>query len=174
MEKSLSTDERIKRAEEIYYKRKYQDISKKSNKHDKKEFGMLKKMVIQIVMCILIYIIFYIIQNSNYIFSDDIFKKTNEVLSYDINIENLYKLGTEFINTFINNLKKTMKPLQDENIVEINFTNEAYTSETESVKKVDFVQEENIGGESDDINVEEKVELTQMEKDSKYILEMNR
>ena len=55
MEKTLSPDERIRRAEEIYYRRKMQDITRKSarvNVTNKKEFSLFKKMVIQILACI--------------------------------------------------------------------------------------------------------------------------
>ena len=86
MEKTLSPDERIRRAEEIYYRKKIQATNRNSarvNVSEKKDFGLLKKMFLQIAICILIYIIFYMIQNTNYIFSEDVIKKTNEILSYD-------------------------------------------------------------------------------------------
>ena len=54
------------------------------NKNEKVKMSLLKKMMFQIAICTVIYIIFYLIQNSNYIFSEDVLNKTREFLSYDI------------------------------------------------------------------------------------------
>ena len=43
----------------------------------------------QLAICAVIYIIFYLIKNTNYIFSEDVINKTKELLSYDINWGNL-------------------------------------------------------------------------------------
>ena len=51
---------------------------------------------------LLIYFIFYLIKNSNYIFSEDVINKTREFLSYDINFQNLYYQAQDYYN---NNLK---------------------------------------------------------------------
>ena len=55
-------------------------------------------MFLQLAICAVIYIIFYLIKNSNYIFSEDVIKKTKEFLSYDINFGNIGQQVTEFIN----------------------------------------------------------------------------
>jgi len=105
MEKTLTPDERIRKAEEIYYRRKQQDINRKSakvNVSNKKNYGMFKKMFVQIIICILIYAIFYIIENANYIFSQSAIQKIRYILSYDINIKNIYEQGMQYINSFIN------------------------------------------------------------------------
>ena len=39
----------------------------------------------------LIYLIVYIIQNNNYIFSEEFLKKANDILSYDINFVQIYQ-----------------------------------------------------------------------------------
>ena len=44
-------------------------------------------MLMQLAICAVIYIIFYLIKNTNYIFSDDVINKTKEFLSYDINLD---------------------------------------------------------------------------------------
>lgn len=104
MERTLTPEERIRRAEEMYYKRKGLDTNRKSatvNVSNKKEFSMFKKMILQIAICVVIYLIFYIIQNTNYIFSEDVINKTKEILSYDINIKHLYEQGINYLNSFI-------------------------------------------------------------------------
>lgn len=168
MERTLSPDERIRRAEEIYYRKKMQNINRKSarvNVSDKKDFGMFKKMLIQIAICIMIYVIFYMIQNTNYIFSADVIKKANEILSYDINIKNLYEQGMQYINGFINN----SETIKNENLTELE-NNENITDEDTSNEESDISQEENIGGETVEVKEEEKVTISQMEQDAKDIL----
>ena len=75
------------------------------NNDNKKELKLLKKMVIQIIISLLIYGVIYIIQNNNYIFSQEFLNKVQEVLSYDINFEEFYKNGKNNINQVIINIK---------------------------------------------------------------------
>lgn len=163
MEKTMSPDERIRRAEEIYYRRKMQNVNKRStrvNVSNKKDLGMFKKMILQIFICFMIYVIFYMIQNTNYIFSDDVVSKVNEILSYDINIKQLYEDSASYINSFMNDTQNSdeLNSEQDNSI-----TNELDNENTTT-------QDENIGGE----NVEEEnvtdENLSQMEQDAKSIL----
>lgn len=185
MEKTLSPDERIRRAEEIYYRKKMQNANRKSatvNVTNKKDFGMFKKMILQIVICIVIYASFYIIQNKNYIFSEDVIKKVNDMLSYDINIKSLYEQYNNYINNFSNNVGgDVLGDPKNEDILESNETNtrssntlnENENNEKGIIETTNSIQEQNIGGENiETIEVEEKtVELTQMQQDAKDILE---
>ena len=50
----------------------------------------------QLAICAVIYIIFYLIKNTNYIFSEDVINKTKELLSYDINWGNLQSSVSAF------------------------------------------------------------------------------
>lgn len=166
MEKSLSPDERIKRAEEIYYRRKMQNTNGKQarrNMSDKKDFSMFKKMILQIAICIMIYAIFYMIKNTNYIFSEDVIKKANEILSYDINIKNLYEQSMQYINGF---LKKNTNA--EENPNENNEEN--VSNEETNVQENIIPQEESIGGEMVQVDEVSEENLSQMEKDAKAIL----
>ena len=96
MERSIQMDERIRRAEEIYYSRREpnnmdrQTTRVNVNDENEKNFKLFKKMLLQIVLCTLIYFVFTLVQNSNYIFSEEFNKKANEILSYDINISGAY------------------------------------------------------------------------------------
>ena len=84
MERILSQEERIRRAEEIYYRRKLNngDIrmpsSQVRDKTEKRQFSLYRKMAIQILICILIYLIFSLIKEANYLFSENIINKTKE------------------------------------------------------------------------------------------------
>lgn len=91
LERIASSEEKIRRAEEIYYRRKSQNGRNRNiatvNVNNEKNYGLLKKLILQVLICLVIYFIFYIVQNSNYIFSEDVLTKTQEILSYDINIK---------------------------------------------------------------------------------------
>lgn len=102
MERTMSQEDRIRRAEEIYQRRRVTNgvrvSSNTVNRAEKKKLSLFKKMFLQLAICAVIYIIFYLIKNSNYIFSEDVIKKTKEFLSYDINFGNIGQQVTEFIN----------------------------------------------------------------------------
>ena len=63
MERTATVEERIRRAEQIYARRhglenKEITININKNKQEKKDIKLLKKMVIQIIICILILLYF--------------------------------------------------------------------------------------------------------------------
>lgn len=175
MERTLSPDERIKRAEEIYYRKKMQNTNRKSarvNVSDKKDFGMFKKMILQIIICVLIYIIFYMIQNTNYIFSEDVMQKTRYILSYDINIKNLYEQTMKYLNKFTNDVGAAISSPRDESNTNSNNSESNTNNENLNNEDTDNAsEEENIGGENIEVeNNEGEENLSQMEQDAKDIL----
>ena len=93
MERTM--EEKIRRAEEIYARRREGEIRPQTtvsiNNNSKKDIKLLKKMIIQIIICILIYLSIYTIQNSEYIFSQDFIQKVKEILTYDTNFNELYQ-----------------------------------------------------------------------------------
>ena len=96
MERILSQEDRIRRAEEIYNRRRTANrsgirVSSDNVNTSKNEWSLFKKMALQLAICAVIYIIFYLIKNTNYIFSEDVINKTKEMLSYDINFGNASK-----------------------------------------------------------------------------------
>ena len=94
MERTLSVEEKIRRAEEIYERRHSGEVRPTAtlnvNNDGKKDIKLLKKLILQIVACLLIYLIVYTVQNNNYIFSDDFINKAKEILSYDTNFMQIY------------------------------------------------------------------------------------
>ena len=108
LERVISAEERIRKAEEIYQRRKNQNSggvrvsTRNVNTGTKREYMLFKKLILQIAICLLIYLIFYLIKNSNYIFSENVINKTREILSYDIDFQKLYTSAEEYYN---NNLK---------------------------------------------------------------------
>ena len=67
---SLSQEERIRRAEEIYYRRKLNNSdvrmpsSQVRDKTEKRQFSLYRKMAIQILLCVLIYLVFSLIKEA--------------------------------------------------------------------------------------------------------------
>ncbi len=93
MERLMSVEEKIRRAEQIYQKRRQGEERPiaKVTLNEKKDIKLLKKMVIQILICVAIYLMVYSIQNNQYVFSQDFIQKAQEILSYDTNLNELYE-----------------------------------------------------------------------------------
>ena len=162
MEKSISQEERIRRAEEIYSRRRYNNRYGESlyrsgetrNRYQPQETRkikgkMLNKMIIQMIVCVIIYTCIYMLQYSNYLFSKDMVEKTKEVLSYDISIENLYNKSNEFFlnlqkkfNWGVNNEQNdnVNEEAQDQNTEETNIEN----SNAESSENTSEANNENV------------------------------
>lgn len=188
MERILSQEERIRRAEEIYNRRRYEnrynanqyayierrrDSVKPNSVKTKKK--IVKKMMLQIVICTIIYFAFYFMNNSKLIFSEDVNTKTKELLSYDISLSNIeenqyFKNVKEYFNGLIGRIKNNgeeSRNQETENVTNEENTNSENTQtqdENESTEKNQNV--EPIGG-AEEIAVEET--KTQEEQDIDYV-----
>ena len=153
MERTMSVEDKIRRAEEIYYKRREQEVPvrEKIKKEPVKNIKLFKKMFRQIIICLLIYSVFYMVINNNYVFSEDFTQKAREILSQDINFVEIYSFITS-----------TLKPSE-------NSENKEETKEPEKIKEDIQNNEENIGGAEELPTVEETPVLSQMEQDANYI-----
>ena len=177
----MQVEERIRRAEEIYARRnRINGVRVSTNSvNTRKEYKLFKKMIIKIIICLLIYLVFYFIKNSNYIFSENIIEQTKNFLSYDINIEDLYinvenyynrnikplfllnnnTLVNEQTNEIIENTNQTNK-LEENNIV----------NEEASVNNANEIEEGVVLSENENLQVEQAdEELSQMEIDANDI-----
>ena len=146
MEKAMSTEDKIRRAEEIYNRRRdnyTKNGMTKVNINEQKDIKLFKKMFIQIVVCLAIYSVFYLVKNNNYIFSEDFLNKSKEILSYDINFQEVYS--------------KTMESLKNQ---EMNGKEQT----TDTIENIEQKDENGIGGA--DENKEEVNGLSQMEQDA--------
>lgn len=103
MERVMTVEEKIRRAEEIYERRKQGEARPvaKVAVREKKDIKLLKKMMIQILICVAIYLIVYTVQNSEYVFSEDFINKANEILSYDTDFMELYEMIKGQVMSFI-------------------------------------------------------------------------
>ena len=166
MERAMTVEERIRRAEEIYERRKrnegltvIQEKESKKEKNEKKDIKLLKKMVIQLMICICIYLVIYTIQNKQYIFSEDFINKVNEIISYDIDFKKLYEDSKNFIMGIFNkeneNQNESQNETQENNEVNV-------TENTEINNGIGGAVEENI---EETPQVEENQNLSQEEQD---------
>ncbi len=153
-------------------------VASSSVNNTKVRLSLLKKMAMQLAICSVIYIIFYLIKNTNYIFSDDVISKTKELLSYDINFQNVY----EQVSTFVENNKDKFKLLE---VIRKNGQEGENGINNEQANKENIVentQTENtilnevnggIGGAGENEVIEEKTDdkskKSQMELDAEYI-----
>ena len=144
------------------------------NRAEKKKISLFKKMMMQLAICAVIYIIFYLIKNTNYIFSDDVIKKTKEFLSYDIN----FGVIQEHISSFIDSNKDKFNFLGiTDNESENEITNEVQANTTNEVQTNNITNEitntiGGIGGASNNEVIETKTdgeEKSQAELDIEYI-----
>lgn len=169
MEKTMSVEEKIRRAEEIYARRKEGTQRKTAtvtvNNENKKDIKLLKKMIIQIVVSLLIYLIIYIIQNNNYIFSEEFLNKANEILSYDMNFVQIYENLKQNIDKGINKVKENNKGIIEntKNINEeaIGGGEENVIEDTSQIQNVDEVQ----NNEQQEEQKAETPQLSQEEQD---------
>jgi len=190
LERVLSTEERIKRAEDIYSRRKARSGTRiyttKTSLKTNNEYNLFRKMILQILICLLIYFIFYLIKNSNYIFSENVISKTKEFLSYDINFSQIYNNASLFYN---NNIKPLFYIENDTNVNENTDLNTIINNQINQENESNQIIEENItlneetgiGGGEEGSNLmvneilqtsadeEPQKELTQMEIDANNI-----
>lgn len=138
----MTVEEKIRRAEEIYQRRKQGEVRPvaKVTVNNKKDIKLLKKMMIQIVICMIIYLIFYMVQKQEYVFSKDFINKSNEILSYDTNFIILYEKMRDQIMG-VTKQEQSEPPIQEQS------NEEAIGGAEEEIE----VKEENLSQEQIDI-----------------------
>ena len=158
MERTLSVEEKIRRAEAIYERRQGNNrpvATIKVGDKEKKDIKLLKKMLIQILVCTILYLVVYVIQNNQYVFSEDFTNKVNEILSYDTNFMELY-----------NNAKNSILSLFSNN--QENENTEENNNEQNNIEQnaIGGAIEENVTSEQIDVSEpEQQQELSQIEQD---------
>ena len=160
MERTISVEEKIRRAEEIYERRKQgstKSVATVSINQEKKDIKLLKKMIIQILICISIYLIIYTIQNSETIFSKDFLAKANEILSYDTNFSEIYQVIKNNIKVFLPKKEEQQEEQKKEKQEENNEKKKEENNEESQ-------QLEGVGGAKDTIQ-----SLTQAQQDIQNI-----
>lgn len=151
MERTVSVEERIRRAEEIYARRRNDSAGTsipyaRVSIGEKKKSSPLKKMLIQIGICAMIYVCVVVVKNGDYIFTPQLTEKIKHILEYDMNIQNMGQDALNYINE-----------VRNKNVI-IPEENQAGATETEQTQ-------ENQPAESDsDNNTEAQAENQQEEQ----------
>ena len=201
----MSVEDKIRRAEEIYYKRRMgENVNKNTNiwrgkdaqrevtkdglrtdlgygileRKSEKNIKLFKKLIKQIVACLIIYGIFYITVNNNYVFSEDFTNKAKEILNQDIDFKSLYTTGVSKLKEWSEQLNKKTEennPMKNDDENGVNGTEGRDATESND-NEVQNSEENNsdgaIGGSSDENAGNEdnnQNELSQMEQDANYI-----
>lgn len=153
MEKTMSVEERIRRAEDIYNRRngQYSRVVPKE-KINRKRKGNIKKMLMQIFICLSIYLIFYAVTNREYIFSEEFRKEVNLFFTEKTKIYEIYSNAKSFVENKLrgNNTEDSIDSTEEiENIKNEQENLESTSNEinnSESAPKEENQVDENIGG----------------------------
>lgn len=195
MEKTISVEERIRRAEEKYYNtlnRDYNNIKNEDNiqsskknitERTNKKITLKRKVLTQILICLIMYGIFYLINSNNSLFSNDMKQKTKEILNTDINFSQIY-------SNLKCNIEKLFQNIQI-NSNEQNTTESTDNTENKKETSINDIQnnDENIGGAIEDIdlqigetseieeiqkqNIEDTTEVKNTEQEKSEIIELS-
>lgn len=152
MERTMSVEEKIKKAEEIYNRRNENVYSKK----DKKEPSFTKRLVKQIIICLLVYGVFYVVTNREYFLSEEFRGKVEEVATKNQVLNNTYNYVMSFVEKHFNQGQVENEESNELEVVE------------EKNEENQNIAEENIGGSEEDF-VEVEQEKTEEENDIEYI-----
>ena len=178
MERTISVEEKIRRAEEIYNRRIGNSngyIYENRKENIKKGPSLASRMIKQIIICILIYGLFYVVTNREYFLSQEFLDKVRQVASQNETTKNAYEWAIKYLEKYINIPNKTENQEMQEqtnqtenapkNIEENNMQTEQ-TSKLEGNETNINSNDENIGGSNEEIAQEEK---TQEQKDVEKI-----
>ena len=159
MERAMSVEERIRRAENIYNKRngiyvKNEPQLERTIKKTKK--GTVKRLLMQIFVCLLIYVVFYAVTNRNYIFSEEFRNAVGIFINEKTRISDWYNNAKGYIqNKFEeeidteSELNKEGKGEEQINSIEKKIEENKETTQNQEQKKDETKEskkDENIGG----------------------------
>ena len=176
MEKIVSVEERIRRAEEIYNRRnsinesaRYTYREPKEKRKKNKNYKIIKKMLVQIFVCFLIYAIFYVISNSNYIFSEDFRNSVNSVLTKETDFNKIYNDVKNYIYQALSTKDaKNVDNYQENSSENAEKTSDGNVTQNSSLEKSsdeNLTQDNNQDENQDNIGgaIEESISTTESE-----------
>lgn len=169
MERTLSVEEKIRRAEEIYNRRNgnkyiYQNIKPQY----KKGPGLMQRLIRQIIICFLIYGLFYVVTNREYFMSQEFRNQIEVIASKNENTKKAYNWVMQYLDKYYNKINSNQENEEkkpDEDNGESSVTNQS--ENPENIKQtLETGEEENIGGATENVTDSEK---TQEQKDVEKI-----
>ena len=171
MERAMSIEEKIRRAEEIYNRRNGNNYytTYKSNRIEKKSSSLSKKLIKQIFICLLVYAVFYVTTNKEYFLSNEFREKADKFMSQNEILNNTYNYIMGYVDNFFNineeNSKEAEESSQTEN-TDLQKQNQSETENNNDTGKT-VESEQNIGGSNE--SFEEEAPKTQEEIDVEEI-----
>lgn len=158
MERALTENERLKRAEEIAYRRKYPDEKISINEKRKKNY-IGSKILLEILILFNITVIVFCMQNKNEIFSESFLEKIN---SYGFDIR-------ACLQNFYNSIVSIP---EDATVFENEVKNETENTEQAIVEQIENNQNTlALGGAVEDVAETKEEVLSAVETDSSKIKE---
>ena len=166
MEKAMSIEERIRRAEDIYNRRYGNSYysAYRSNQRIKNKPSLSRRFIKQIVICLLVYAVFYVTTNREYFLSNEFRNKAEEFASQNEILKNTYNYIIGYVDKYfnLNNENNNENKTTDIEGKEQNQENEVIDNNSEKTDET----EQNIGGSSEEI---EEIQKTQEEIDVEEI-----
>lgn len=170
MERIISEQDRIRRAEEIASRRRRSTISANNINfsNEKRKMSLLTKIFIQTITSMCIFGIAYFMHQNN----SSIIENIKPVLSQDINFEEIYNKGSASVQSFMSFIEKedskkdkNLNNNLKENKAQENVTENVNQTETENQNNIETENQVGMGGTA------ETVILSQDEQDIAYIKE---
>ena len=146
MEKILNDEEKIRRAEEIYYRRNNQAYPVRK-KEDKKIKNVKYKLLLNLLIMFNLAVIVFCIQNKEFIFTKEFIEKMDEYNSNAtgkiLNVfDSFLKEDDENTNNVINNAENTLITDGNQNILEVqNVTNENNNTQNDYENTISSINE---------------------------------
>lgn len=166
MERVINPDERIRRAEEIYARR--QNLRERTKKatlnvsaEPTKRAKIVKKVGLQIIICVMIYYIFYLINTTNYTFSEDTLKKADEIISYDYDFYGLYNTVYQYVQGWISKVQSEGNNEQEQNIEEQSQNTEEQQTENGEENTEDSTDQQSEENQMGNVTVDKVVQITE-------------
>ena len=169
MEKTMSVDERIRRAEEIYSRRNggYTRSSEIKKTSRKERLQTIKKLFMQIFVCLLIYVGFYTFTNKDYIFSEE-FRNNVKQKVESINLQQFYSNVKGYVETKLLTNNGENVDNEEEKIEQNEQNSEEEKNNDQNIGGAESENTEQISN-NDENKSEENQELSQMEQDAQDI-----
>lgn len=146
----MTVEEKIRRAEEIYNRRngiKYSYPQTKGRKS--KDPTLMQRMIKQIIICFLIYGVFYVVTNREYFMSQEFQTKVEQYVSQNEITKDAYSKLKNYVQKYLN--LNSQENNKEEN-------NEEESNSNEEQKEQETSETENIGGATEEVKENGKKE----------------
>ena len=157
MERAISEMEKIRRAEEIYSKRRNGEYTYSLDNENKNKVKSFYKILFQLLFLFNIAVIIVAVQNKEFIFTKNFLKEVNR---YNIDIKAKINEFLNYINSQeIDNINKKNSEIQNEDIKKENANNkdvetkDINTNELDNIEKINEKSESSALGNVEEINL---------------------